>query len=425
MPDRIKAPAIKNPDEFEITLPPCDSFTLKNGAPVYFVNGGAEDVMKIEWVFSAGNCYEDRPAVASAVNRLLKAGTTRLTAYELSKHFEFYGAFLSTACFNEHAVVTLEVLTKHIREVLPVVSEIFAESVFPDNEIQVFVKNSSQRLKVNLRKCEFVANQHIGEMLYGAEHPYGKKTTIADLKALDQSAMIAFYEHFYKDAECKIFAAGRLPQNFRQIMDNYFGDLKLNAQKALPGMTRQPATEKIQRLPINDQGVQAAIRIARQFPQRKDPDFKPAMVLNALLGGYFGSRLMSNIREDKGYTYGIYSFIQAHLRASSWMVSTEAGVDVAEATVTEIFKELAQLQETAASQEEMRLVKNYLIGHQLASLDGPFNIIGRWKSLVLNEVDEEFFYETIDVIKSVTAKDLQALAIKYFDPEAFYQLTVV
>jgi predicted Zn-dependent peptidase len=171
--------------------------------------------------------------------------------------------------------------------------------------------------------------------------------------------------------------------------------------------------------------VQGAIRIARPFPNRHDPDFMKSQVLNNVFGGFFGSRLMSNIREDKGYTYGIHSYFQNHVAHSAWMVSTEAGRDVCEATINEVYKEMKILREEPVDEEELLLVRNYMIGSILGDLDGPFQIINRWKNYVLNGLDESYFYSSINTIKTITAEQVQELAQKYLIPEEFYELVVV
>lgn len=425
MPDRIKAPAIKSPDEYVIKLPQCEEFHLKNGAPVYFLTGGANEVFRIEWIFSAGHYFEDKPGVASAMNRLIMGGTSTLSSFELSRHFEFYGAFLSMSCHNEHAVVTLEGLSKYLRELLPVVAELFTDSVFPEHEIDILKQNSIQRLKVNLQKCEFVANREMSALLFGEEHPYGRKVGAEAIAEIQRDDIVRFFNEFYRDAECKIFAAGYLPDDFNSIMDEYFGALNLNSKKDLRFISPLPSPKRTIHIENDPNGVQLAIRISREFHDRRHPDFRKAMILNALLGGYFGSRLMSNIRENKGYTYGIYSYIQTFRQLSAWHITTEVGVDVSEAAIKEIFKELQRLCDEPASHEELRLVRNYLVGHQLASLDGPFNIIGRWKGLILNDLDEKYFNEVIQEIKTVNPKALQELANKYFVPDELFQLTVV
>jgi predicted Zn-dependent peptidase len=185
------------------------------------------------------------------------------------------------------------------------------------------------------------------------------------------------------------------------------------------------AIEKKYRIQNDADGVQGAIRMARPFPNRHHPDFMSMMVLNTVFGGYFGSRLMSNIREDKGYTYGIHSYVQNHLQDTAFMISTEAGKDVCEATVKEIYNEMKILREERIDEEELLLVRNYLMGSILGDLNGPFQIIGRWKNIILNNLDEEYFYKSVDVIRNISAEALNNLANKYFQAGDFYELVVI
>ncbi len=192
-----------------------------------------------------------------------------------------------------------------------------------------------------------------------------------------------------------------------------------------PVHSLQPATEKKYRIINDEKGMQGSIRLARQFPNRHHPDFLKAMVLNTLFGGFFGSRLMLNIREDKGYTYGIHSYLQNHIQHSAWMIGTEAGREVTEATIAEVHKEMKLLREELVDDEELLLVRNYMMGSILGDLDGPFQIIARWKNIILNGLDENYFYNSINTIKSVSAAELQSLAQQYLNPEDFYDLVVV
>ncbi|MDP2420473.1 pitrilysin family protein, partial [Sediminibacterium sp.] len=177
---------------------------------------------------------------------------------------------------------------------------------------------------------------------------------------------------------------------------------------------------------INDaNGVQGAIRIARPFPNKHHPDYQKTQILNNVFGGFFGSRLMSNIREDKGYTYGIHSYIQNQMGETAWMISTEAGRDVCEATISEVYKEMEILRNEVIDEDELSLVKNYMLGTVLGDLDGPFQLIARWKNYVLNNLDEQYFYNSVQLIKSTGAEELNELAKKYLNPEDFYELTVI
>ena len=409
---------------FNLQLKPYKKFQLKNGVEVYTVDAGTEEVLGIEWVFTAGNVFEDRNLIAGTTNFLLKNGTTKRNAFQINEHFDYYGSFLNRACYNENATITLHTLTKHVGKLLPVVRELISDSTLPEEELNTYRQNMKQKLKVSLRKADFVAGQLIDAYLYGEDHPYGRYSREEDFDSLNRAELVDFYEKYYKEGKLIIFVAGKLPADLEQLLNESFGDLVNKAHK-VPDLVRKPSSEKYFRITNDEKGVQGSIRLARPFHNRHHPDFLKAQVLNAIFGGFFGSRLMLNIREDKGYTYGIHSYLQNHVQHSAWMVSTEAGRDVTEATIEEVFKEMKELREEPVDEEELLLVRNYMMGGILGELDGPFQIMARWKNIILNGLDEEYFYNSINTIKTVTAEDLQRLANEYLAPEEFYNLVVV
>jgi len=424
MVDRKKAPAIVDAVNFKLQLKPCQKFILRNGVEVYAIDAGAEEVMLIEWVFFAGNCFEEQNLVAATANFLLRNGTTKKTAFEINEHFEYFGSYLNRSCFNETATITLHCLTKHIGELLPVVRELITDSTMPQNELAIYQQNMKQRLKVSLKKSDFVAGRLIDASLYGKQHPYGKFSSAEEFDMLQREQLLGFYKKYYQQGKLILFVAGKLPANLEKLLNEHFGDISNNKIDAKETAI-QPATEKKFRVTNDPDGVQGSVRIARPFPNRHHPDFLKAQILNALFGGFFGSRLMSNIREDKGYTYGIHSFLYNHIQASAWVISTEAGKDVCEATIKEVYKEMKKLREEPIAEEELLLVRNYMMGGILGELDGPFQIIARWKNIILNNLDEKYFYDSINTIKNVSAKELQEVANKYLNPSAFYELVVV
>jgi zinc protease len=422
--ERKKAPPIVDAVNFNLQLKQADKYKLKNGIEVYAINAGAEEVLSIEWVFYAGNWQEDKNLVAASTNFLLRNGTSRRSAFQINEHFEYYGSYLNRACYNETATITLHCLNKHISELLPVVKELIIDSVLPQDELEIYKQNMQQRLKVNLKKSDFVANRLIDVYLFGKDHPYGKFSSLEDFDAVNREELFDFYEKYYRNGKLILFVAGKLPADLDQLLDTHFGDLP-NQEIALKALAPVSSPEKKYRVTNDASGVQGSIRIARPFPNRHHPDFLKVQVLNSLFGGFFGSRLMSNIREDKGYTYGIHSYLQNHIHDSAWMISTEAGKDVCEATIAEVYKEMQLLREEPIDDEELLLVRNYMMGGILGDLDGPFHIIARWKNIILNNLTEQYFYDSIQTIKSITKEELRELARKYLNPDEFYELVVV
>lgn len=424
MPDRKQAPEIVDAVNFDLQLKPLERFTLRNGVEVFAINAGAEEVLSVEWVFYAGNWMETQNLVAASANFLLRNGTAGKTAFQINEYFEYYGAYLNRACFNETATITLHCLSKHVKELLPAVREIITGSVMPQQELDIYRQNMKQRLKVNLKKSDFVAGRLIDACLFGENHPYGKYSRSEDFDALEREQLLAFYKDYYQQGKLVLFVAGKLPADIAALLDEQFGDLPFR-DRSLPAVSKEPATEMKYRITNDPAGMQGSIRMARPFPNRRHPDFVKAMVLNTLFGGFFGSRLMSNIREDKGYTYGIHSYLQNHIHDSAWMISTEAGKDVCEAAITEVYKEMQLLREELVDDEELLLVRNYMMGSILGDLDGPFQIMARWKNILLNGLTEKYFYDSIQTIRTISAAELQQLAQQYLQPETFYELVVV
>ena len=422
--NRTNPPIIKDAVEFNLNLKPYEKYTLNNGVEVYAINAGAEDVIQVEWVFYSGNWFEKKNLIAATTNFLLKNGTINKNAFQLNEHFEYYGAYLNRNCYNETATLSLHCLNKHLEPLLPVVKEMLSDSNFPEDEIRTYKQNMKQRLNVNLKKSDFVAGRLIDTYLYGENHPYGRYTRFEDFDTITRDELVSFYKDYYQSGKFILFVAGKLPSNIFQLLNKNFGDLQ-NKPVTVFDYPSKPADTKKYRVTNDPQGVQGAIRMGAHFPNRHHPDFINAQVLNNIFGGFFGSRLMSNIREEKGYTYGIYSYLENHLQQSAWIISTEAGRDVCEATIAEVYKEMEGLRKEEVDEEELLLVQNYMMGSILGDLDGPFHIINRWKNIILNGLSEDYFYNQINGIKKANAQELQRLANKYLVPENFYELVVV
>ncbi len=425
--DRRVAPAITDAVHFDIRLKPYEHFLLDNGIPVYAIPSSNQETMMVELSFDAGNWYEGRKLEATAVNHLMKNGTENHSALELSEMVEYYGAFLDCSCHHEHGNFTIHSLTRHIGELLPLLREIITTPVFPGEELDLYRQNMKQHLAVNLLKCEFVANRKIDECLFGLSHPYGSFSSMEAYDALNREGLLEFYRSHYTFDRCRIFAAGKLPPDFAPQLNRQFGkDSWIGPSSAArPSYEVHPDLVHSFRIQNDPQGVQGAVRMGRPFPNRFHPDFPGMRVLNTIFGGYFGSRLMSNIREEKGFTYGIHSHLYNTRECSAITIQTEAGREVCESALTEIYKEMERIRQEPVEEEELHLVRNYLMGSMLGDLDGPFQLIQRWRDLILSGLDESYFNKNIETVRTITAEELLELAWKYFLPDPWYELIVI
>jgi predicted Zn-dependent peptidase len=424
--DRKTAPRIYDAIEFDYKLPPINKEVLSNGLPLYWLNAGVLDVVELNWVFPSGGWQEHQPGLASAVAALLKNGTSKRTAHQVHEALEFYGAMLNINAGDDYGTLSLHALTKHLPELLPIIREIITEAIFPEEELVIHKQNAIQKLLVNQRQCEFVANQKIDAVIFGEAHPYGRFTKKENIEAITRDGMMAFYKQAYALANVTMFMAGNVGAKEVKLINDIFGTEPVSKQIVIGNTVEiNPATEKKYNILNDPNGVQGAIRIGMQFPNRQHPDFAPMVVLNTIYGGYFGSRLMSNIREDKGYTYGIYSSLSPSMHGGSLTIHTEVGRDVIQAAIKEIYHEMQELRSNPAAEDELLLVKNYLLGNLLGDLDGPFSILQRWRTLILNGLTVEHFNKNVNIYKTVTARELQDLANKYYNIDQLYEIVVI
>ncbi len=421
--DRTIAPAI---DKIEsVTLPQVLKFTLDNGLNVHAINAGEQDVVKIEFVFKAGKWYENKNLVADLAGRMLREGTRTKTAKEVADFFDFYGSNFGTSSGNEVASVSLTCLTKYLEVQLPLLFEIFTDAVMPESELKTVITNRKQKLSVNLQKNDFLCNRYFVQALWGPQHPYGRVTEAADLDAVNVSYLLGFYKEYYNASNCFVLLSGKFSEGLLIALNNIFGVKEFAGNKSSTDIKHAviQSPSLIQHFE-RENSVQSALQVGTHTMDKTDLLFPKLTVLNTIFGGYFGSRLMSNIREEKGYTYGIYSSLATYPHGTFIDIGSEVGKEVREATLQEIKNEVDLLRTELIDEEELQTVKNYMSGKVLRSVDGPMRYADTVKGLLLYNQDADYIHRLLRDIHAVTAEELNELALKYYDYDKMYKVTV-
>ncbi len=423
MIDRKIAPLVKQVTE--VNLIQAKESKLDNGLPIYTIHAGSQELVKIEWLFNAGSKYEQHRLTAQAAINLLREGTAKFTSAEIAERIDYYGAFLETECNKDTAHITLYTLNKHIENVLPVMEDMLKNAAFPDYEFDVYRQNAKQKLLVNNQKVDVLARNHFNEIIFGKEHPYGIVTEANHFDALDLKAVREFYKQHYHSFNCKMILSGWVTEACKESINRHFGgeDWSGASPEGVPLAASVAINEQTQVIEKQD-AVQSAIRIGRLLFNKTHPDYFGMQVLNTILGGYFGSRLMNNIREDKGYTYGIGSAIASLHQGGYFFIATEVGVDVCAAAVAEIYAELKVLREQAVSEEELNLVRSYMLGTFLRSIDGPFALSEKFNSILPYNLNYDFFDRYLHTIRTITPLQLKELANKYLQQQDMVELVV-
>lgn len=408
-----------------IDLVTVDNLLLENGLQLHLLNLGTQDLLKIELVFKAGVSFQNQKLVSSFTNRMLAEGTTSFSAYEIAKRFDSYGAYYNSSIDNDYASLSLYCLTKHLDQVLPVFVEIVSQPVFPENELQILTNKTKQEFIVNLQKVKSVAQLNFPSLIFGSDHPYGQKAVESDFDKISQQNVQSFYQNYYLNTDSTMFISGKLNQNIIKKLTQNFSQFNIKINSTIPELDfgNKTITQFSNQIELKN-ALQSAIWIGKKLFNKLDPDFIGMQVLNTILGGYFGSRLMSNIREDKGYTYGIGSSLISHKNDGFFAIQTEVGSKFTEPTIKEIYKEIDLLQQKEVGKTELDLVKNYISGQLIRSLDGPFAVHDKLKSAVLFELDLKYYQYFLNRVLSITPKTIRDLANKHLQKSSLTELIV-
>lgn len=416
MINRSTAPEFKTIDKIDIIR--AEESFLDNGIPVYKINAGSQELSKVEIIFNAGMYYQHRTLLSSSANTLLECGSAKYNALQISENIDFFGSFLELGVGQDFASVTLYSLNKYLNESLVFIEEIVKNSLYPQSEIDIYLANKKQKYLINSQKVNHLARRKFSEMLFGTRHPYGIDVKNEDFDSLKQKDIKDFYNNYYNSANCFIVVSGKLPNTLLSILNGHFGKANWGntAGKSQPKASIVTSTQKKVLVEKND-AIQSAIRIGRVMFNKTHPDYFKFQVLNTILGGYFGSRLMANIREDKGYTYGIGSGLNSFVNAGYFSINTEVGADVTSKALKEIYKEIKLLREEPVSAEELETVKNYILGQFLRSVDGPFALAEKFKAIKEFGLDYNYYDNYFKSVQTVTANELRDLANKYLQPD--------
>jgi zinc protease len=419
--DRKIGPAVNEIKKAEVV--PASVTRLKNGIPVYYINAGTQDLVKIELLFPAGLWQQPAPLVASATSAMLQLGTRKHTSKEIAEMVDYYGAFLETNITHDFASVAIYSMNKHLASVLPVMEEIISDSVFDQNEWDVFLQNKKQSFIVNSQKVGFTSQKKFAELLFGNDHPYGYNVLEKDYDELGKELTYKFYKQNYSVKDTIIVASGNVTDVTLRLIEQHFDGMKSGSGTQKINNTQPLTSSGINYIEKKD-ALQSAIRIGKLLFTKADPDYHAMLVLNTIFGGYFGSRLMTNIREDKGYTYGIGSSIVSFSHAGYFSISTEVGAEVTNEAVKEIYFELDKIQTQKISAAELDLVRNYMLGTFLHSIDGPFALADRFKGIHFSGLGYDYYERYVETIRTVSAEKLMELANKYWKKDELIELVV-
>lgn len=414
-PDRKNPPFHQLEVRRDDLLLPAETFLLDNGLPVYLIPAPSSGLFRLDIVFPAGTWHEKHKLAAYFTNRMLREGTTTRDSNEIAECFDYYGAYLEDKTERDRAVISLYCPKRFASHVLPCLADIIGSPVFPDHLLEIEIQHQSQDFLINQERVSVLARQHFASAIFGPEHPYGKLIQIEDFQNIKRENLLSHYHSAYHATGIYLILAGDINPGLQNELNSSLGQWRPENRQieAHPKRKHFTYTTRQEYIIPKEDAIQAAIRIGRPIFSRNHPDFIPMQLVVTLLGGYFGSRLMKNIREEKGYTYGISSSIQSMEKSGVFTIATEVGKDFIPQVLDEISFELNRLSQELVTIEELNMVRNYILGSLLRALDGPFAKAERFRTLVENGLKEDYFAQWTDKVFSIKPEEVMEISKKY------------
>ena len=398
---------------------------LRNGIPLHVIEAGQLDAVRIDFVFSAGQWHQEHKLQALFACRMLREGCRGYTSAEFAERLDYYGAWLDLSVAMNRTFVTLYTLKKHFATTLELVHRMLTEPTYSEEQFRIVCDNNKAQLMVNLQKGDVQAMRALRRSLYGEEHPCGKQVNPEDYDALQLADVVDFYQRYYGSRTCRIYLSGDIDEPLLARVESLFGMAEWGSGEKIRNeelgiRNSQPSTLNLQL----STAVQDSIRMGCLLIDVNHPDYLPLRVLTAVLGGYFGSRLMKNIREEKGYTYHIGSDLVTNTAQVMFLVHCEAQAGKAEEVIGEVHREMLRLQSELIPDDELRMVRNYMIGEICRNYESAFSLTDAYIFMEHLGLPLTHLEQTIDAIRTTDAPRLQQLAQRYLRPDMLHTVVV-
>lgn len=417
MVDRTKAPGFKKVESINIQNP--ENYILENGVPFYVINAGAQPVLRLEIIIKAGSWYEIKPGLAYFTSKMLIEGTLSKSANEIAYFFDKYGAHIEISPGFDFIIINLYTLSKHLSVLLPVLQEIITEPAFPGSELEIIKKIKIQNTQVNNEKTNYLASVNFRKKIFGEDHPYGKELTEKEINGVSSDDLKDFYQHYLFN-NWEIILAGQVEPEHIKLVRQSFGLLQRTSIEKTKPLSSENGQERF--IIEKSSSLQSSIRLGKKLLPKNHPDFHKMQVVNEILGGYFGSRLMKNIREDKGFTYGIHSNLNSFKFDGYLVIGTDVRKENTIQTIDEIYKEIRLLAEKPVENYELESVKNYMTGSFLAEINTPFALADKFKAVYLSGLNYNYYQELLTTIHTITPEEIMETAQQYLQPDSMTEV---
>lgn len=407
--------------DISLNCKPNDVYTFSNEVKLHCFQDKDSEIIRLEFLFlNAGSVNQEKFFSSAAASSLITEGCGELSAIEVADKLDYYAAYVERVSERDSTSLVFYFLKKYQQNLLPLIEKIIKQANYNEKEFEVYISKQKQNFEINAQKTSMIAYKEFYRTIFPQNHPLSKFGEKEDFDKLTPDDVKAFYRDFYTSSQSEIILSGNYDKEFVKELEIFFGNKSWKGEEKNKELKNYffdlNSKNKDLEKTINKVGAsQASIRVGCVSLPHSHQDFLPFSVVVCLLGGYFGSRLMMNIREDKGYTYGISANLSSYRYASVFSIASDVKADKAQATIDEIEKEISILQNDLVPLSELSQVKNYLIGECIRNLDGAFDKSDKYSFLMKLNCKYDYYKNFIDTIKSITPFEIRDLSQKYLN----------
>lgn len=419
MLNRKSAPQFAEIKRFHLPTP--EIIMLDNGVPLIQFDKVNQEVLRIELIFKAGKWFETKKGTSYFTAHLLDKGTLSKNSLQIAETFDLFGSSIEVNPGFDFTSLSLYTLSKNIKKVLPLFCEIALSPAFPDSEFTLLKDIFKQNLKINKEKSSYLAGKLIRQNIFGSNHPYGNSVDESEVEDLTQADLINFFKAKFHLHE--VYVTGLLDDSVKKMLTYSLSEFRIASETEATLNFDKGQKNHSQHVEKAD-SVQSSLRLGKRIINRNSPDYPSIVLLNHILGGYFGSRLMKNIREEKGLTYGIHSSINTLKKDAFFLIGTDVNKENRELAILEIKEEIRRLRENTIHTEELETAKNHLLGSLQLETANPFSVLEKIKTIRLNQLNSDFYSDLFDGIQITNSEAIKSIAQSHLHEESLFEVSV-
>lgn len=417
-PDRTQAPSVRELSGMK--LPEPRDITLANGIKLVILNSGSQPVSRLTFAWDGGLLDMPHQATAKVMAASLGEGTETRSGAEIAELLEFNGAWTRYDIDNHYVTATVYSLNSHLADLLPVITDVLAHPSFPDDVIDTQCKKLAAEYQTNRKKVVVRVNEIYRPMVYGIHHPAAATPTDADFLRVTRSGVAELFRRSLGASAPTVYLAGRVDDALLGVVTAELEKMEFRntgdavSIHVIPAQYNPAGDFSVCHL---DDALQSAIRQGIPSIPRSHPDYMKLRLAVVALGGYFGSRLMTNIREEKGYTYGINSILISGKGEGSFMVTNcQTDNRYVDAVLSEMRREIERLSETPMDEEELTGVRRLTLSSLAGVLDSPFTAMDYIYSLRIFGLPHSTYAKQVEASENITAEEISRVMREHILP---------